>query len=59
LSYIATTSTTTDRSLFSTLFKVNQVANTLNPLRIKMMKHFGWSRVGTIAYQEEFSVSVR
>ncbi|XP_060573691.1 gamma-aminobutyric acid type B receptor subunit 2-like [Ruditapes philippinarum] len=57
LSYIATTATTTDRSLFSTLFKVNQVANTLNPLRIKMMKHFGWSRVGTIAYQEEFSVS--
>ncbi|XP_053381960.1 gamma-aminobutyric acid type B receptor subunit 1-like [Mercenaria mercenaria] len=57
LSYIATTATTTDRDLFSTLFKVNQVTNALNPLLIQMMKYFGWTRVGTIAHQEEFSVS--
>ncbi|XP_053381997.1 gamma-aminobutyric acid type B receptor subunit 2-like [Mercenaria mercenaria] len=57
LSYIAITATTVDRDLFSTLFKVNQVTDAFNPQRIKMMKYFGWTRVGTITYQEEISFS--
>ncbi|XP_052762188.1 gamma-aminobutyric acid type B receptor subunit 1-like [Mya arenaria] len=35
---------------------VNQADNLLNPLRIKMMKHYGWSRVATLAYQDEYNV---
>ncbi|XP_060557326.1 gamma-aminobutyric acid type B receptor subunit 2-like [Ruditapes philippinarum] len=57
LSYIAITATTVDRDLFSTLFKVNQVTDAFNPLRIKVMKYFGWTRVGTMVYQEEVSFS--
>lgn len=55
---MATTASTVDKKLFPTLFSVNQVTTALNPLRIKMMKYFGWERVGTIAFQDDMSTSV-
>ena len=58
LSYIATTSTTVDNDLFPTLFRINQILSDLNPLRIKMMKYFNWTRVGTIFTQDEQSLPV-
>ena len=56
---MAWTSTTVDRDRFQTLFKVNHIRDNLNPLRIKMMKYFNWTRVGTIFTQDEVEVSVR
>ena len=58
LSYIATTSSTVDRELFPTLFRVNQILDDLNPLRIKMMQYFNWTRVATIFVQDDTSTSV-
>ena len=58
LSYIASTSSTVDRDLFSTMFKVNQIMDDLNPLRIKMMQYFNWRRVGTIYFQDDVNTSV-
>ena len=56
---MAATSTTVDRENFPTLFRVNHIRDNLNPLRIKMMKFFNWTRVGTIFEQDEIEVSVR
>ena len=58
MSCIAVTSSTADKARFPTLFRVNQASELYNPLRIKMMKYYGWSRVGTIVYQDDISVSV-
>ena len=58
ISYVASTATTVDQTLFPTLFSVNLITKALNPLRIEMMRFFGWTRVGTIANQDDMSTSV-
>ena len=58
MSYVGSTSSTVDRDIFSTMFKVNQIFDDLNPLRIKMMQYFGWTRVGTLFYGDDINVSV-
>lgn len=59
LSCVAVTATTVAKSLFPTLIKVNQGTELLSPFRIKLMEYFGWTRVGSIVYQDDISVSVR
>ena len=58
MSYLGSTSSTIDRDLFSTMFKVNQIYDDLNPLRIKMMQYFGWQRIGTLFYGDDINASV-
>ncbi|KAL3841859.1 hypothetical protein ACJMK2_019956 [Sinanodonta woodiana] len=57
ISFIATTSVTVSEDLYSTLFRINFVDNDVNPVRIALMKHYGWKKVGTLLYQSEISIS--
>jgi len=58
LSFVADTATTSNKSIYSTLVKVNQASDQTNPLRIRMMTFFKWRRVGTITFSHEIYVSV-
>ncbi|WAR02880.1 GABR2-like protein [Mya arenaria] len=57
ISYVAQTASTVDKDLFPSLFTVNPITALLNQAALKMMKYFGWSRVGTIGTEDERSVS--
>jgi len=58
MNYVAKTSSTKDRSLYSTLYSTNYIEDDLNPLRIALMKYFKWNRVATLVYNEDLFTSV-
>ncbi|CAG2256233.1 GABBR [Mytilus edulis] len=53
MNFVAKTSTTKDKSVYSTLYSTNYIEDDLNPLRIALMNHFGWNRVATLAYNDD------
>ncbi|XP_069131829.1 gamma-aminobutyric acid type B receptor subunit 2-like [Argopecten irradians] len=54
MSFVAGTSTIKDRSLYPSLYSVVPIQDDLNPLRIRMMKYFGWTRVATILFDQDY-----
>ncbi|KAL5006196.1 hypothetical protein ScPMuIL_015002 [Solemya velum] len=57
ITFSSRTATISDRETFSSLYMTNYLEEDLNPMRIALMKYFGWERVGTIYYQEDMFVS--
>ena len=58
MNYVAKTSTTKDRSIYSTLYSTSYIEDDLNPLRIALMKYFKWNRVATLVYNDDIFTSV-
>ena len=56
---MAKTSTVKNRADYPSRFLVNYIEDDLNPLRIKMMEEFSWTKVSTVAYNQDVLVSVR
>ena len=47
------------RDVYPSTFLVNFIAHVLNPARLALMRHFGWSRVATIVSNRKKHISVR
>lgn len=56
---MSVTASTENKTMFPTLISVNQATDNLNPLRMKIMKEFEWSRVAVIVHQSDIYMSVR
>ncbi|XP_060075051.1 gamma-aminobutyric acid type B receptor subunit 2-like [Ylistrum balloti] len=54
MSFVAGTSTIKDRRRFPSLYSTVFIQDDLNPLRIRMMKYFGWTRVATILFDMDY-----
>ncbi|XP_033752566.1 gamma-aminobutyric acid type B receptor subunit 2-like [Pecten maximus] len=54
MSFVAGTSTVKDRPLYPSLYSVVFIQDDLNQLRIRMMKYFGWTRVATILFDQDY-----
>ncbi|XP_021347322.1 gamma-aminobutyric acid type B receptor subunit 2-like [Mizuhopecten yessoensis] len=54
MSFIAGTSTIKDRVLYPSMYSTVFIQDDLNPLRIGMMKYFGWTQVSTILFDKDY-----
>jgi len=57
LSYGASSPALSDRQRFPTLFRTHPSATVNNPIRVKIMQHFGWSRIAILQQAEEVFIS--
>ena len=58
LSYGASSPALSNRQRFPTLFRTHPSATVNNPIRVKIMQHFGWSRIAILQQAEEVFTSV-
>ena len=59
VSYGASSPALSDRQRFPTLFRTHPSATVNNPIRVKIMQHFGWSRIAILQQAEEVFISVK
>ncbi|ESO95453.1 hypothetical protein LOTGIDRAFT_160603 [Lottia gigantea] len=57
MSFIARTPVLLDRKAYSSVYMTNYLEEAYNQVRISLMKHFKWSRVGTLVFQQTLFTS--